>query len=306
MNVLSLFDGMSCGQLALQRAGIQVENYYAAEIDKYAIKVTQANFPNTVQLGDVTAIDPDSLPDIDLLIGGSPCQGFSFAGKQLNFDDPRSKLFWEYVRLLNALKPKYFLLENVKMKKESMDVITRALRVDPIFINSNLVSAQNRQRYYWTNIPVDKLPDDKGIVLADILEDGHVDRDKSHCIDANYFKGGNLKSYFEKHRRQLVFSKDGMCHVGDAGISDKYAYVNRVYHPSGKGPSLVASDGGHLQPKVSKGTTEYRKLTPLECERLQTVPEGYTDHVSNTQRYKMLGNGWTVDVVSHIMKGLTQ
>ena len=307
MNVLSLFDGMSCGQLALQRAGIQVENYYAAEIDKYAIKVTQANFPGTVQLGDVTAIDPDSLPDIDILIGGSPCQGFSFAGKQLNFDDPRSKLFWEYVRLLNTLKPKYFLLENVKMKKESMDVITRALRVDPIFINSNLVSAQNRQRYYWTNIPVDKLPDDKGIVLSDILEDGHVDRDKSHCIDANYFKGGNLKSYFEKHRRQLVFSKDGMCHVGDAGISDKYAYVNRVYHPSGKGPSLVASDGGHLQPKVSKGTTEYRKLTPLECERLQTVPEGYTDKgISDTQRYKMLGNGWTVDVVSHIMKGVKQ
>jgi len=306
MNVLSLFDGMSCGQLALQRAGIQVENYFAAEIDKYAIKVTQANFPGTVQLGDVTAIDPDSLLDIDILIGGSPCQGFSFAGKQLNFDDPRSKLFWEYVRLLKALKPKYFLLENVKMKKESMDVITEALGVEPIFINSNLVSAQNRQRYYWTNIPVDKLPDDKGIVLADILEDGHVDRNKSHCIDANYFKGGNLKSYFEKHRRQLVFSKDGMCHVGDAGISDKYAYVNRVYHPSGKGPSLVASDGGHLQPKVSKGTTEYRKLTPLECERLQTVPEGYTDHVSDTQRYKMLGNGWTVDVVSHIMKGLTQ
>ena len=305
MNVLSLFDGMSCGQLALQRAGIQVENYFAAEIDKYAIKVTQANFPGTVQLGDVTAIDPDSLPDIDLLIGGSPCQGFSFAGKQLNFDDPRSKLFWEYVRLLKALKPTYFLLENVKMKKESMDVITEALGVEPIFINSSLVSAQNRQRYYWTNIPMESMPDDKGIVLSDILEDGFTDRDKSFCIDANYFKGGNLKSYFEKHRRQLVFSKDGMCHVGDADISDKYAYVNRVYHPDGKGPSLVASDGGHLQPKISKGTTEYRKLTPLECERLQTVPEGYTAHVSNTQRYRMLGNGWTVDVVSHIMKGLT-
>ena len=306
MNVLSLFDGMSCGQLALQRAGIQVNNYFAAEIDKYAIKVTQANFPGTTQLGDVTTVDPDKLPKIDLLIGGSPCQGFSFAGKQLNFDDPRSKLFWEYVRLLKALKPKYFLLENVKMKKESMDVITKALGVEPIFINSSRVSAQNRQRYYWTNIPMYAFPEDKGIVLADILEDGHVDRDKSHCIDANYFKGGNLKSYFEKHRRQLVFSRDGMCHVGDAGISDKYAYVNRVYHPDGKGPSLVASDGGHLQPKISKGTTEYRKLTPLECERLQTVPEGYTDHVSNTQRYKMLGNGWTVDVVSHIFGGLTQ
>ena len=306
MNVLSLFDGMSCGQLALQRAGIQIDNYFAAEIDKYAIKVTQENFPGTTQLGDVTTVDPDKLPKIDLLIGGSPCQGFSFAGKQLNFDDPRSKLFWEYVRLLKALKPKYFLLENVKMKKESMDVITKALGVEPIFINSSRVSAQNRQRYYWTNIPMYAFPEDKGIVLADILEDGHVDRDKAHCIDANYFKGGNLKSYFEKHRRQLVFSKDGMCHVGDADISDKYAYVNRVYHPDGKGPSLVASDGGHLQPKISKGTTEYRKLTPLECERLQTVPEGYTDHVSNTQRYKMLGNGWTVDVVSHIFGGLTQ
>jgi DNA-cytosine methyltransferase len=306
MNVLSLFDGMSCGQLALQRAGIQVENYFAAEIDKYAIKVTQANFPDTVQLGDVTTVDPDNLPKIDILIGGSPCQGFSFAGKQLNFDDPRSKLFWEYVRLLKELKPTYFLLENVKMKKESMDVITEALGVEPIFINSSLVSAQNRQRYYWTNIPMQSMPDDKGIVLSDILEDGFTDRDKSFCIDANYFKGGNLKSYFDKHRRQLVFSKDGMCHVGDADISDKYAYVNRVYHPDGKGPSLVASDGGHLQPKISKGTTEYRKLTPLECERLQTVPEGYTAHVSNTQRYRMLGNGWTVDVVSHIMKGLTQ
>lgn len=320
MNVLSLFDGMSCGQLALQRAGIQVENYFAAEIDKYAIKVTQANFPDTVQLGDVQSLHtedeglhtsyPEDDPrayEIDLLIGGSPCQGFSFAGKQLNFDDPRSKLFWEYVRLLKELKPTYFLLENVKMKKESMDVITEALGVEPIFINSSLVSAQNRQRYYWTNIPMQSMPDDKGIVLSDILEDGFTDRDKSFCIDANYFKGGNLKSYFEKHRRQLVFSKDGMCHVGDADISDKYAYVNRVYHPDGKGPSLVASDGGHLQPKVleAEGMT-WRKLTPLECERLQTVPEGYTNHVSNTQRYKMLGNGWTVDVVSHIMKGLTQ
>ena len=319
MNVLSLFDGMSCGQIALDQLNIPVENYFAAEIDKFAIKVATANYPNMIQLGDVTNVkagidwvtDTDVLWDqfgcghkIDLLIGGSPCQGFSFAGKQLNFDDPRSKLFWEYVRLLKALKPKYFLLENVRMKKESMDVITEALGVEPVAINSNLVSAQNRHRLYWTNIPMDGLPEDKGIKLKDILEDGCTDRDKSHCIDANYFKGGNLKSYFEKHRRQLVFSDDGMCHVGDADISDTYAYVNRVYHPEGKGPSLVASTGGHLQPKISKGTTEYRKLTPLECERLQTVPEGYTNHVSNTQRYRMLGNGWTVDVIKHIMKGL--
>ena len=331
MNVLSLFDGMSCGQLALQRAGIQVENYYAAEIDKYAIKVTQANFPGTVQLGDVTAIDPDSLPDIDLLIGGSPCQGFSFAGKQLNFDDPRSKLFWEYVRLLNALKPKYFLLENVKMKKESMDVITRALRVDPIFINSRLFSAQNRPRMYWTNIPFDVPTEDKGIVLRDILEPEVEEKYYAGKKLRESYMGGNQLNPKYKSQCNTIYptngkfatlcagthgysfgyvpapSPDGLILVGDAGISDKYSYVNRVYHPDGKGPSLVSSDGGHLQPKISDNTTTYRKLTPLECERLQTVPHGYTDKgISDTQRYKMLGNGWTVDVVSHIMKGLTQ
>ena len=197
MNVLSLFDGMSCGQIALDQIGVKVNNYFAAEVDKYAIKVTQQNFPGTIHLGDVKGIKGADLPEIDLLIGGSPCQGFSFAGKNLNFDDPRSKLFFEYVRLLKELKPKYFLLENVRMKKESMDVISEYLGVEPIAINSNLVSAQNRHRLYWTNIPMDRLPQDKGVVLKDILEGGITDRDKSHCIDANYFKGGNLKSYFE-------------------------------------------------------------------------------------------------------------
>jgi site-specific DNA-cytosine methylase len=221
----------------------------------------------------------------------------------LNFDDPRSKLFWEFVRILKECKPKYFLLENVKMKQESMDVITEALGVEPIFINSNLVSAQNRQRYYWTNIPMDKLPDDKGIMLKDILEDGHVDRDKAHCIDANYFKGGNLKSYFEKHRRQLVFSEDGLCHVGDADLNG-HGYLRRVYHEEGKAPTLCTVQGGNQEPKVYLQPNSWRKLTPLECERLQTVPDGYTEGVSNTQRYKMLGNGWTVDVISHIMKGM--
>ena len=303
MNVLSLFDGMSCGQIALEKSGFQVDKYFASEIDKHAIKVAKANYPNTVHLGDVRDVRADDLPQIDLLIGGSPCQGFSFAGKQLNFDDPRSKLFWEYVRLLRELQPKYFLLENVKMKQESMDVITEALGVEPIFINSSLVSAQNRQRYYWTNIPMDKLPDDKGIMLKDILEDGYVDRDKAHCIDANYFKGGNLKSYFEKHRRQLVFSDDGLCHVGDADLKG-HGYVRRVYHPDGKAPSLCAASGGNLEPKTFISPDSWRKLTPLECERLQTVPEGYTAHVSNTQRYRMLGNGWTVDVITHILKGM--
>jgi len=223
------------------------------------------------------------------------------------------------------------------MKKESMDVITEMLGVEPVAINSNLVSAQNRHRLYWTNIPMDGIPEDRGIVLSDILEDGCTDRDKSHCIDANYFKGGNLKSYFEKHRRQLVFSTDGMCHVGDADLKG-HGYNKRVYHPDGKGPSLCASSGGNLEPKIlqkgrgwNKGGLKaqngktptlstsswqhnnhltydegmtWRKLTPLECERLQTVPEGYTAHVSNTQRYRMLGNGWTVEVIKHIMSGI--
>ena len=313
MNVLSLFDGMSCGQIALEKSGFQVDKYFASEIDKYAMQVARANYPDMVHLGDVRDIKAhkngelfvplDRGYKIDLLIGGSPCQGFSFAGKQLNFDDPRSKLFWEYVRLLRELQPKYFLLENVKMKQESMDVITEALGVEPIFINSSLVSAQNRQRYYWTNIPMDKLPDDKGIMLKDILEDGVVDRDKAHCIDANYFKGGNLKSYFEKHRRQLVFSDEGLCHVGDADLKG-HGYNRRVYHPDGKAPSLCAASGGNLEPKTFISPDSWRKLPPLECERLQTVPEGYTAHVSNTQRYRMLGNGWTVDVITHILKGM--
>jgi len=303
MNVLSLFDGMSCGQIALDQLGIHVDTYFAAEIDKYAIKVAKANYPDMIHLGDVRDVKAESLPKIDLLIGGSPCQGFSFAGKQLNFDDPRSQLFFEYVRLLKALQPKYFLLENVKMKKESEQVITDMLGVEPIEINSNLVSAQNRRRLYWTNIPYEGAPADKGIKLKDILEDGFTDRDKSHCIDANYFKGGNLKSYFEKNRRQLVFSDSGLCHVGDADLSG-HDSLKRVYHEQGKAPTVTANGGGNNEPKLFIEPDMWRKLTPTECERLQTVPDGYTAHVSNTQRYKMLGNGWTVDVIKHLFKGM--
>tara|TARA_R100000951_G_scaffold18882_4_gene15545 strand:+ start:1778 stop:2902 length:1125 start_codon:yes stop_codon:yes gene_type:complete len=373
MNVLSLFDGMSCTQIALQKLGITPTKYFASEIDQYAMKVTQTNFPDTVQLGDVTKVNADDLPEIDLLIGGSPCQGFSFAGKRLNFDDPRSKLFFEYVRLLKALKPKYFLLENVRMKQESQDVISEQLGVQPIVLNSNLVSAQNRHRLYWTNIPVDGLPEDRGIKLRDILEHGYTDREKSHCVDANYFKGGNLKSYFLKNRRQLVFgfadddkTTSGLILAGEADVKG-HGYNRRVYHPDGKAPSLAAASGGNLEPKVlwpasivgrrinddgvrkdydkdvpitqclevhevdkarCLSTVEkdtlvsdlpkgrypdaysndmrlaWRKLTPLECERLQTVPDGYTDHVSNTQRYRMLGNGFTVDSIAWLLKGM--
>lgn len=305
LNVCSLFDGMSCGQIALDRLGIPVNVYYASEIDKYAIEIAKKNYPDTIHLGDVRDVKGDDLANIDLLIGGSPCQGFSFAGGQLNFDDPRSKLFFEFVRIKNECQPKYFLLENVKMKKESEYIISEMLGVDPVEINSNLFSAQNRKRLYWTNIPFDRAITDKNIKLKDIVEHGIVDRDKSHCLDANYWKGGNLTSYFEKHRRQLVFSEDGLCHVGVADVNG-YDLMKRVYHIEGKAPTLNACTGGNREPKIAVGDKLWRKLSPLECERLQTVPEGYTEGVSNTQRYKMLGNGWTVDVVAHIFKGLCE
>lgn len=352
INVLSCFDGMSCGRLALDRAGIPVETYFSSEIDKYAMKVSANNYPDITQLGDISEI-PGYISNhhIDLLMGGSPCQGFSFAGKGLNFDDPRSKLFFEFVRLKNSINPKYFLLENVLMKKEYQEIISDMLGVEPIMINSSLVSAQSRKRLYWTNIPFDGLPKDKGLVLADILEDGFVDRDKSHCLDANYFKGGNLKSYFEKHRRQLVFSPK---QVGTAVDIKGHDILKRVYSPDGKSPTLNTMTGGNRHPKVvagawrgrykingvrqdhkgsvagkttqmlelrkddktntlttawkdnvlAKGGAYWRKLTPIECERLQTVPDNYTAGVSNSQRYKMLGNGWTVDVITHILKGI--
>jgi site-specific DNA-cytosine methylase len=300
MNVLSLFDGMSCGQLALRSAGIKYDKYFASEVDKYAMAVTQANFPETVQLGDVQEVRPEQLPKIDLLIGGSPCQGFSFAGKRLNFDDPRSKLFFEFVRLKNELKPKYFLLENVRMKKESQDIISKYLGVEPIVINSNLVSAQNRHRLYWTNIPNVQPPEDKGILLEDVLESGFCDREKSHCIDAHYFKGGNLKSYFKRHRRQLVFT--GAARRGRYNEDGKTTNQQLEFRFDGKANALTTTRKTTLAADLENLT--YRKLTVTECERLQTVPEGYTNHVSNTQRYKMLGNGWTVDVIAHIFKEL--
>ena len=296
MKVLSLFDGMSCGQIALNRIGIKPDTYYASELDKHAIKVTQANYPSTVQLGDVTKWRDWDIDwaGIDLLIGGSPCQGFSFAGKQLAFKDPRSALFFEYVNILNHIRKHNpdvkFLLENVRMKKEFLDVISGQLGVEPVCINSSRLSAQNRVRYYWANWEFGQ-PEDKAVVLADIIESGVVDRDKSFCIDANYFKGGNIKSYFEKNRRQLVFiiqTPRGFNKGGSKALD-------------GKTPSLTANSWHHNN-HLTDGD-KYRKLTPVECERLQTVPDNYTAHVSNTQRYRMLGNGWTVDVIAHIFKG---
>jgi DNA-cytosine methyltransferase len=597
MNVLSLFDGMSCGRLALDRLGIEVGQYYAAEIDKYAIQVTQENWPETIQLGDVTQIKGKDLPKIDLILAGSPCQGFSFAGKQLAFDDPRSALFFEFVRILKECNPKYFLLENVKMKKEFLDIITQQVGAEPILINSALVSAQNRQRYYWTNIPGVEQPENRGIVLRDILEtnpdsytlmsdkfskrqegrsclvdmnkekasnlsameyvkngrqgdylacdDTGIPKDlsddvsnlpeKSSVIKSNYYKsskanfendkskGGKFSAtgipqttqdkpikvgmnveevkvrkhevdipslqyllremkveskktnkqiaeetnqpitkvehwfrtdssfaipsddvwlklkevlgihteVFDKpimefeyrdgvyETKQRVYSDKGKSPTLTAGNTEQYIethntpkqigtaedinghdILKRVYSPDGKAPTLTTNGGGNREPKVVGGawrgryykdgvrqdqfgsvageTTQilelrkdgktnslttvqkdnvvvtdkpnqinpskkasgkqpymqdrvfhvdgkshaltrefasrtnvggnedvyWRKLTPIECERLQTVPDNYTASVSNTQRYKMLGNGWTIEVIAHILKNM--
>lgn len=309
INVLSLFDGMAVGKVALERAGYEVGKYYASEIDKYAIKVSTKNHPDIIHLGDVTKLH-DFPQDIDLIIGGSPCQGFSKAGKQLNFDDPRSKLFFDFVRILNMVKPKYFLLENVKMKKEYQDIITKYMGVEPIKINSALVSAQNRERLYWTNIPGIEQPEDKGILLEHILQSGEVDRDKSFCLDANYFKGTNASQYLTKSRRQIVWvipeaTQKGYVEVSEGQCIDLTFIKSKTRRGRlmlEKSNCLTAANFNYC--KVTNGW--FRKLTPIECERLQTLPDDYTkaEGVSNSQRYKQLGNGWTADVVAHIFKGM--
>ena len=312
MNVLSLFDGMSCGQIALDKLGIPVNKYFAAEIDKYAIQVAKRNYPDMIHLGDVKEIDPSKLPKIDLLIGGSPCQGFSFAGKQLNFDDPRSQLFFEYVRLLKALKPKYFLLENVKMKKESEQVITDYLGVEPIEINSNLVSAQNRKRLYWTNIPMDGLPQDKDILLKDILEPVEQIDDVYYYSDKSiaYMERGNEKWQQAGNRRADRYTQTPDTEKAFTITANFHKGVPYNYFDDIRYKSKCVRSGGRLSYDRhewdSVDTNHIRKLTVTECERLQTVPDGYTCGVSNTQRYKMLGNGWTVDVIKHIFEGLKE
>lgn len=297
MNVLSLFDGMSCGQIALNRAGIKDYTYYASEIDKHAIKVTEKNYPNTIQLGSVTGVNATDLPQIDLLIGGSPCQGFSFSGKQLNFEDPRSKLFFEFVRLVKYCKPKYWLLENVVMKKEFEKIITEHLGVEPIKINSALVSAQNRERLYWTNIPNVEQPNDKGINLADILEDDKM-------IAPSAIRGRRLNKATILGRR-----------LNDRGKRDNYnkdvpitqcLEVRATNRNKSNCLTTVAKDnvlttmpiGRH--PDAFKNKLPFRYYTITEYCRLQTIPENYFDGVaSDNQIRKMIGNGWTADVITH-------
>jgi DNA (cytosine-5)-methyltransferase 3A len=405
LNVLSLFDGMSCGQQALERAGFNIENYFASEIDKYAIQVTMANYPNTKQLGSVVNVDGYSLPKIDLLLGGSPCQSFSFAGKrkgmstkdeqeiltlnhylQLKSEDyefeGQSYLFWEYMRLLNELRTNnpnvYFLLENVEMGEKWEKVLNKAIGVKGIHINSSLVSAQNRKRIYWTNIGLEKSglfgdyesiikqPKDKRLLLKNILEDEVNDKyflsekfdnwlkkhslkrgneykktegnRKASCLSVSALKSVNLSADFIVHNLQKrsagrpaiqknknaggsghLCREDGKTYCLDSGNTQaveirkvKQLSTNnksnggiqpyqqdRIYDINGISPALQSQ---LCTGSTMLNTSKIRRLTPIECERLQTVKDNYTNYVSDSQRYKMLGNGWTIDVIAHILK----
>ena len=376
MNWLNLCSGGEIGRQAVKELGLPVSNWFTSEIDKFAIKVANDNHDDLQHLGDICNIlnlwDWDRMPKIDVILCGSPCQGFSVAGKGLNFEHPQSKLFFEFVKIYKLIyknNPNVKLLfENVRMKKEWQDIIVNTLQeINPklkmYIINSSIVSAQNRVRMYITDFDF-KIPEDKGIKLKDIIECGCVDREKSYCLDANYWKGGNLKSYFEKSRRQLVFG-DGCKQVKVADLNG-HDILKRVYSVEGKSPTLNTCGGGNREPKIlcksasitgrrldkqgirkdndlsipmtqtlevsdkdksrclstltkdtvvspmpvgrypnayEDNTLHWRKLTVKECCRLQTLPDDYCKSVSNSQAYKILGNGWTNEVIKFILKG---
>lgn len=306
MNILSLFDGISCGQVALNRAGIQIDKYYASEIEKATMEITKKHYPNTIQLGDINNWKNWELEEIDLLIGGSPCQGFSKSGKGLNFNDPRSKLFFDYVDILKHYKPKYFLLENVAMKKEWQDIISSYLGLEPISINSKLVSAQSRPRLYWTNIPNITVPEDKGIFINDILESGNTDLDKKYHLNYNYLKKSNVSLSLigdklqwkipEATKKGYILVSFGQC-VDLTFINSKTRRGRSMLNKS----NCITVGSQYLCKEINGW---FRKLTPKECERLQTLPDDYTSGISDNKRYKALGNGWTVDVVAHLFSSL--
>ena len=290
MNVLSLFDGMSCGQIALTKLNIKCEKYYASEINPNSIKITRKNYPNTIQLGDITQLTEEKLKalgQIDLLIFGSPCEDLSITKSKTreSLDGKKSSLFWEAIRVKDIVKSKWFMMENVaSMNEESKNVITQYMDVEPIKINSSIFSAQDRERYYWTNILIDDLPGDKGLVLQDIMENN---------VDEKYY----YDKPFEFHgwNKKVIATVDLKCH----DIS------KRVYNPNFKCATLTAIQGGYQEKKVYNNG-RVRKLTPIEYERLQTIPDNYTYGVSDTARRSMCGDGWTVDVIVHILKNMKQ
>lgn len=295
MNILSLFDGMSCGQLALQKSGIKYDKYFASEIDKHAIQVTQHNFPETIQVGNIIGLDTSTLPKIDLVFGGSPCQSFSRSGDGSGFDG-KSGLFWEFIRILNEVKPKYFLLENVEMKKEWEKIITDAVGVEPVMIDSKFFSAQKRQRLYWTNIPFDKNIEDKNIHILDILQPNGTEKtinDHPLVLDINEegfkIRNGTKKGY--------LYANNGDC----VNLEVPKSKTRRGRVSIGKTNTLnTACNYGVIV------DGNMRELNILEYERLQTLPDNYTSLATLNQRKKMIGNGWTVDVIAHIFKKIKE
>ena len=294
MKILSLCDGISGGQQAFDMIGVKfdgVENkYYASEIAEYSIKVTQKNYPSTIQIGDMTKLTNDyldSLEEIDVLLSGTPCKSLSrtHIGNYNEGLDGSSKLFWDFVRIKNHIKPKYFLFENVESMKDSdRDIITEALGVQPIMINSSLFTAQDRKRYYWTNIPILPLPEESPLVLKDIM---------IHNPDEKLF----YKQDFEFHGwdKKQIATLNLKCH--DIG--------KRVYNPNMKCATLTAVTGGYQEKKVYDNG-RCRKLTPLEYERLQGMKDNYTEGIANSKRYCACGDGWTIPVIAHILKGLKE
>jgi DNA-cytosine methyltransferase len=326
MNVLSLFDGISCGRVALERAGIKVDNYYASEIDPHALIVSKRNWPGTVQLGDVSNVRYEDgvlysdngnffVGDIDLILAGSPCQGFSFAGKQLAFDDERSKLYFEFERILEEVRPKNFLLENVRMKQEHKDVITDRLGVQPIAINSNLVSAQNRYRLYWTNIEGVKQPEDRGIMLEDVIlnvvpEALHHSKTARDYMSAEV-KGGRLRWAMGFHSDTELGKSSCITANTHKGVPNNVLIDRRDatcfrYECDFQGDqdSCKGCVDGDNYRENGVVNSVIRKFDPVECERLQTLPDGYTAGVATTHRLKAIGNGWTVDVITHILQNV--
>lgn len=314
MNVLSLFDGISCAKVAL---GDKVKQYYASEIDKYAIKIAQKNHPDTIHVGDVRTLDLTALPKIDLLVGGSPCQDLSISKRERKgLEGERSGLFWEYARIKKELNPKWFILENVaSMSKESKDTISKELGVEPIMIDASLVSAQSRKRYFWTNIPVKELPKDRGIIISDILEsDGVIGRNIGRRLKDGKRCDNDTTLPYE---RRIELRTDNKCgtltsvlkdnivvkkaiQIGHVGNTNSQG--NRVYSVDGKSVTLKACGGGSgAKTGLYAINGAIRVLTPIECERLQSLPDNYTEGISNTQRYKCLGNGFNVEVIKHIL-----
>ena len=324
LTVLSLFDGISCAKVALEKTGFTINHYFASEVDKYAIQIASKNHPDIIHLGDIKNIKSSDLPPVDLIIGGSPCQGFSFAGKQLNFSDSRSKLFFEFVRLVKECQPKYFLLENVIMKQEYQNIISHYLGVNPIQINSSLVSAQNRKRLYWTDIPNISQPKDKKIYLKNIVE-SKVNDLLTQGYKFNYPKlvatlgnRGQGERIYSAHGKSITLKANGWgTGNGIYAIAQRGRYLVDNQRKDVKGASTNQrletsySEKANTLTSVQKDSLlldlNYhivRTLTPIEAERLQTLPDNYTEGVSATQRFRCLGNGFTVDVIAHILEHL--